>query len=451
MTRHAPPRRRRIIRRRVLFLGVATIVLVALLAVTVLLYRLADATRGVPVREVASGGDAPPAVTDPRFATTMEAITGVALSDGHTVEILFDNAVFSRMLEDIGAAQQSVTFFSYFCEPGRLGERIAAALAARARAGARVLVLGDGFSCADWIGAVRDPLVAAGAEVSILRPVRWYALHRAQHRNHTRMVVIDGRIAYTGGFGVADQWSGDADARPWRDTNVRFTGPAVRTLQGDLLAAWAEATGRLEAGSAFFPGRAHGAPGVADAAGSGVVAGLLSSSPGLETTPVERYLALTIAGAGRTLYVANSYFVPPPLVRRLLREAAARGVDVRVLVPGRRTDVPSTRWAGRGYYDEMLEAGVRIYEYRPVMMHAKTLVADGEWAAIGSVNLDNRSMRINDESALLVHDTAVAAVLDAAFLADLESADEITLDARRAVPFWERAIEAVTRGAASLL
>jgi cardiolipin synthase len=182
-----------------------------------------------------------------------------------------------------------------------------------------------------------------------------------------------------------------------------------------------------------------------------VRAGLLYSRPGLGPTTAERYLALTIASAERTLFVSNSYFVPTASLRRLLVEASGRGVDVRLLVPGEHTDIPSTRWAARGYYEELLGEGVRIWEYQPAMMHAKTLVADGVWAAVGSLNFDNRSIRLNDESALLVYDRGFGARMDSLFLADLELAGEVTLESHGGRPLYERVLELGTRLVALLL
>ncbi len=431
-------------------------------AVAVLLLRIADVVRGRPIRTVVEGtpGERPPAVSDPRFLEVASAAIGTDLERGNRVEILTDTAIFHRMLADVSAARRSVTVQAYYCEPGRLGDRLTEALADRARAGIRVLVLGDGFGCGRFLRSVAPGLRAAGASVVELRPVHWYALHRAQHRSHVRAVVIDGTIAYTGGFGFADDWIGDpAGATPWRDTGVRFTGPAVLRAQAAFVSAWAEATGQLRAGSLLLPG--NPAAEAASAAGSGraedtmaasstaatetsvaeadsVTAGLLLSEPGLGTTSAERYLALSIAGARHTLYVTNSYFVPTPALVTLLVAAARHGVDVRLLLPGRRTDVPSTRYAGRVFYGELLAAGVRIWEYRPTMIHAKTFVADGVWSSVGGINLDNRSLRLNTEAALLIHDRRIGTALDSLFRADLERADEVTLERYRARSTWER-------------
>jgi cardiolipin synthase A/B len=405
----------------------------ALIAFAALTHRVADAIRGSPVREVVATDDAGPLRTSaPGFPHRAAALSQTALGGGNTLEVLVDAALFDRLLDDLRTARVSLTLMGYYCEPGRLGDRLAEILAERARAGVQVRFLGDGFGCRGLLRAIRAPLEEAGAEVATFRPVRWYSLHRGQHRMHARSVVIDGATAYTGGFGIADKWIRDVPGDPlWRDTGVRVTGPAARAMQAAFLAAWAEATGELLVGESTLPSRGAAAPG-------DVLAGFLYSAPGIGTSPAERYLAVTLAAAERTLFVANSYFVPTPLMRRLLVDAARRGVDVRVLLPGERTDIPSTRYAGRGFYDELLMGGVRVFEYQPAMMHAKTLVVDGTWVALGSLNLDNRSLRLNDEAALLAWDEGVGAVMDSLFLADLSRAREITIEAHRERPFHER-------------
>jgi cardiolipin synthase len=411
-------------------------------ALAVLLHRISEVVRGSPVESVVAG--VPLRIDDPEFAGRAAAISETGLAGGHDVEVLVDRALFERMLPELEAARTSITFVTYYCEPGGLAERVVRILIARARAGVRVNFLGDDFGCGPLLSEVGDSLRAAGVALAAFRPVRWYSLHRAQHRMHARGVVIDGVVGYTGGFGIDEKWIQDSPGDPlWRDTSVRVTGPAVRQMQATFVGAWAEATGALLAGDAFFPPHQ-------DAEG-GVSAGLLYSRPGMGPTPAERYLAMTLSAAQRTLYVANSYFVPTEPLRALLADAARRGVDVRLLVPGVRIDVQSTRYAGRGFYDELLSSGVRIYEYQPAMMHAKTLVADGAWVSVGSLNLDNRSLRLNDESALLVHAAAVGAHMDSLFLADLTRAREITLDTHRARPWHQRFLELLARAAAPLL
>jgi cardiolipin synthase A/B len=268
--------------------------------------------------------------------------------------------------------------------------------------------------------------------VEPFRPIRLATLHLAQNRSHVRGIVIDGRIGWTGGFGIDDKWFGDGRSNgAWRETNARFEGPAVRQLQAAFAAAWVEATGVL------FTGRATLAPqenGVTAAA-------LLFTSPTLGSTAAERFFALSIAGARRRLYITNAYFAPDRSFIDLLAAAARRGVDVRVLTAGSRTDVNIVRLAGRGSYETLLSAGVRVYEWQPSTLHAKTFVADGEWLTVGSMNFDNRSMALNDEATLMVSDRTLGQQMEQVFMEDLGYAREITLDAFRRRSWFQRIAE----------
>jgi cardiolipin synthase len=265
--------------------------------------------------------------------------------------------------------------------------------------------------------------------------VRWYNLNRAQNRSHVRAIVIDGRIGYTGGFGIADKWIGDG-LRPesWRETSVRFVGPAVMSLQATFSIGWAEASGTLLTGRGFFPAAGFSPAGPR-------IAGLLHTVPSQGSTSAERFLVLSIAGAARTLYITNSYFVPDDDQRRLLVAAARRGVDVRILTAGRHTDMRSVRLAGRATYGELLRGGVRIYEYSPSMIHAKTMVADGLWSTVGTMNFDNRSATLNEESNLVMMDAGLGARLDSIFVRDLRYSREILLDDFARRPWYDRLLE----------
>jgi cardiolipin synthase len=210
----------------------------------------------------------------------------------------------------------------------------------------------------------------------------------------------------------------------------------VRQLQAAFAACWAEATGQLLTGPLLFPGN-----GAAPASEDGALAGILHASPSVGSTEAERFLALSIAGARKTLYITNSYFVPDRDFRRMIADASRRGVDTRVLTAGPETDIKSTLYAGRARYEELLAAGVRIYEYRPTMMHAKTLVVDGVWVAVGSMNADNRSLSFNEEANLLALDSQLGAMLDRVFFEDLQHADEVTLENFRRRPWKRRVVE----------
>ena len=382
--------------------------------------------RGIPLARVIAIGDTggPPCVGEPLFERTMELFTGAKLQEGNDVRVLVNgDDTYPALWEDLRGAQESITLQTYFCKPGRMADTLSGIVCERARAGVRVLFLFDAFGAQGLTDEYLDNLRAAGVRVASFRPVHWYSLHKAQHRSHIRVVVVDGCIGYTGGFGIDDNWYGDGDSTDhWRDTNVRFTGPAVAQLQATFAAGWVEATGELITGDVFFPAE----PRFSDSAH---MAALFHSAPTIGSTPAGRFVALTISGAKHRLYITNSYFVPDDDIVEMLVRAVRRGVDVRVLTAGETTDVKITRWAGRGRYQKLLEGGVRIYEYQPTMMHAKTLVADGCWSSVGTMNFDNRSMVFNDESNLLVLDSAIGASMDSLFHSDLRSAREITLEA----------------------
>jgi cardiolipin synthase len=396
-------------------------------------HRMMDAYESRPVRVVRTLDPAKqvPGVESADFLGALSGITEVAMTPGHRIELLLDGASTLAGIEaDIRDAKRSIAIQSYFCEPGRVTERLKAALMLKAREGVHVSFLPDGFGCESLVGEYIDSLRAAGARVAVMRPVHWYSLHRGLHRSHVRLVIVDSRVAYTGGFGFADKWIPTPDGPAWQETTARFTGPAVGQLAGAFAIAWADATGEVLAGDGMFP-----QPLLPSA---GAVAGLMFSTRAFGTPVPERYLALSLAGARRTAYMANPYFIPNADLRRWLKEAAGRGVDVRVLTASSNIDVKFTRWAARSTYQELLEGGVRIYEYTPSMLHAKTLVIDRVFASVGSLNLDNISLRINDEATLMAQDSTLGAALEERFLADIAKAEEITLAKFRDRPLYEK-------------
>jgi cardiolipin synthase A/B len=401
-----------------IMVGVVLVVVVLAVAATTPTERL-DIPWGVPSPD------------DPAFLDLVALTSDLRFTGDNEVELLLDGAAtFERLFADLRAARVSITIQLYFCQPGRLADELAAILIDRARAGVRVLFVDDAFG-SDLTGEYFEPLRRAGVDARTFRPVRWWSLNRAHERSHARIVVVDGVIGYTGGFGLDDRWSaeGTEDEPGWRDTNVRITGPAVASLQAAFAGGWAETAGQLLVGDAFYPGIGNGETSYAlerNGRSRPVVAGVIHSRPDVGASTAERLLSLTIAAARARLYIANAYFVPSDEFRELLIAAAARGVDVRVLAPSANTDIPLVRYAGRGMYQELLDGGVRIYEYQPAMMHAKTLVADGVWSMVGSLNFDNRSLSLNEESSLLVQDPDVGARMEAVFHDDLRRAIEIT-------------------------
>ena len=397
-------------------------------------------TRGTPVRTVIAIGDegGAPTVTDPLFAHTLELFSGVHIEDGNRVTPLYNGAgVYPALWRDLRGARQTITFQNYFSLPSAIADTASMILRERARAGVRVLFLLDGFGSQELArqDGYLDSLRAAGVRVAILRPVKWYNIHQINNRSHVRAVAIDGRVGYTGGWGLADYWQGDGRHEgQWRESGVRVEGPTVAHVQSMFAAAWAEATGSLITGDLFFPRQAFADKG-------GVRAGVFFAYPTTGSTPAERLMALTIASARRRLWITNSYFVPDDDFRRLLTAAARRGVDVRVLTAGPETDVKTTTYAARARYPELMAAGVRVYEYLPTMMHAKSMTVDGLFAMIGSQNFDNRSLAFNNESSVVALDAGVAANVDSVFLADLAYSEEITAAKVRAKSFTDRLLE----------
>jgi cardiolipin synthase len=377
-----------------------------------------------------------PAVTDSLFAHTIEMFSGVHLDAGNRVEVLENgNGTYPRLWQDLASAQRTITVQMYYCQPGAVADSMAKYLIDRARHKVKVLLLFDAFGSGPLLKEDGYVQRLQDAGVQVARRLHWYSLNKANNRSHVRVVTVDGRVGYTGGFGLADYWEGDGrHEEQWRETNARFEGPIVMQLQATFAAAWAEATHELLIGDAFFP-RAGFAP------RGPTEAGILFAMPTTGSTPAERFMALSIASARKTLYITNSYFVPDDDFRRFLIDAAHRGVDVRVLTAGDKSDVKTTTYAGRARYAELMKEGIRIYEYAPTMMHAKTMIVDGLWGTVGSLNFDNRSLAFNNESNVVTLDAAVGAAMDSMFLADLRYSKEIRPAEFARRPWTEKALE----------
>ncbi len=422
-----------------------------LLAVFVLLFAMIGLLytfRGTPIERVVGlgGRRAVPAVSDKAFRQTMSLLTGTPLMAGNTIEVMINgNETYPKLWADLRAAKQTLTIQMYYCNPGKMATEMKDILIERAHAGVRVLFLYDTFGAGPLPASYLDSLKTGGIEVVGFRPVKWYELHKAQSRSHIRVVVADGRVGYTGGFGLDDKWYGDGRHKDqWRDSNVRLTGPAVLQLQATFATGWAEATGELLTGDLFFPVETF-------EENAERVAGVMHTAPTIGSTPAERFFALSIASARKTLFITNSYFVPDDDFRDLMKKAAARGVDVRVLTAGPTTDVKTTWYAGRHRYEELLAGGVKIYEYQPVMMHAKSIVVDGLWSSVGSMNFDNRSLAFNDESNLNAWDSGLGAKMDAIFAEDLKYSKEMKLEEFRRRPWTGRLLEIGTNWLSRLL
>jgi cardiolipin synthase len=337
---------------------------------------------------------------------------------------------FPAMLEAIRAARHTITLETYIYRSSHVAREFTAALAERARAGVKVHLLldwaGSQKMSRDDLGRLRE----AGVEVVFYRPLRWYNLDRLNHRTHRKLLVVDGRIGFTGGFGIADQWLGHAQNRDhWRDLQCRVEGPAVAQLQSAFMDDWFETKGIALDGPGYFPNLDPRGPALAQA---------LRSSPSGGSASLRLMYLLAIASATRRILIANSYFVPDRMTVAMLVTARRRGVDVEVVVPGPILDAQVVRRASRGTWGPLLAAGVRIYEYQPTMYHTKLMIVDDVWVSVGSANLDDRSFRLNQEANLNVFDAAFGAEQARVFGDDRAHSRRITLEEWRHRSVWER-------------
>jgi cardiolipin synthase A/B len=377
----------------------------------------------------------PPAPGTTDFARMVEALTVAPLRQGNRVTVLRNGReIFPAMLEAIRSARRTVNFATYVYWTGSIAPEFAEALAQRAEAGVEVNVLLDAVGAARMDPTLVERLRRAGVAVAWFRPPRWYTLQKLNNRTHRKILVVDGVVGFTGGVGIAEEWTGDCqDPDHWRDTHVRVEGPAVRDLLGGFLDNWAEAT------QVILSGRDH----LPDLRGfdDGIQVQVIRSTAEKGSTDAEHLFYGAIACARERIWVTTAYFAPRRAFVDALCAASARGVDVRVLTNGPHIDKQVVRQAGRRVYDRVLECGVRIFEYQRTMLHAKVLIVDANWATVGSINLDNRSFALNDELNLSLRDRAVVAELEKHFLADLDDAVELELTAWRARPVTERARE----------
>ncbi|HEX5123250.1 MAG TPA: cardiolipin synthase [Rhodanobacteraceae bacterium] len=374
------------------------------------------------------------AVDDPQFKRTIGTLLGPPILGGNRVDTLKNgDEIFPAMLDAIRSAKHNIDFETYVYWSGKIGRDFADAIAERARAGVKAHVL------LDWVGSQKMEKVAlqtmrdAGARVEFYHPLRWYTFARMNNRTHRKLLVVDGRVGFTGGVGIAEEWTGDAgDPEHWRDTHFRVEGPAVAQMQGVFLDNWMKVTGEVSHGVEFFPALAGA--GDSDAQ-------MFESSPTGGSASMELMYLLAIVAAKRQILLEAAYFIPDDLASEALIDARKRGVDVRVIVPGKYNDAKVTRYASRSTWGPLLDAGVRIYEYQPTMFHCKVMVVDGLFTSVGSTNFDDRSFRLNDEASLNVFDAGVAAEQAKVFEADVAQSKEYTLADWAARPWWQRLSE----------
>jgi cardiolipin synthase A/B len=354
---------------------------------------------------------------DAAFALALHQSLGVTLAGGHHVSLLDNGAIFDGIEAEVRKAQSSVHVLMYIWEKGVASDRVVRALAERASRGVGCRVLVDAFGSPKFAEEVQPALAEAGCDVRIFRPLPGYGDELA--RNHRKIVVVDGRIGFTGGFGIRDNWLGDGiTGEAWRDANVRFTGPAVTGAQQAFAENWQEAGGSL------LPPETFPAP---DASGPATAAFVTSTvSPVL--TRSERLIQLMIQSARKRLWIANAYFVPSKAILDMIERKASEGVDVRLLAPGKKSDSKTSFGLQHVEYRSLLEKGVRVWEYLPSMMHAKTMVVDDDLASVSSMNLDPLSLTKLEEVALVVKDRAFTATLARTFEIDCSHARALAAD-----------------------
>ena len=378
-------------------------------------------------------------VSEASFLRAAEAITGAPVSFGNDADLLINgDEIFPAYLGAIEDAEETVNLLTYAYWRGDIATEVADTLCAKAEDGVECNVILDAVGAAKMDRKLVDKMRDAGVQVCFFRPPKPYAVKRLQHRTHRKLLIVDGRAGFTGGVGIAEEWTGDAqDPDHWRDTHVRVRGPVVRGLQGAFAENWLECTGDVLAGDRYLP--------QVDELDDGGPMQVMRSSATIGDTNAEALVFLALAAAKETIELTSAYFVPRPAFTEALVDAAERDVRVRILVPGSHIDKEFVRTAGRASYDELMEAGVEIYEYEPTMLHAKTLTVDGVWSSVGSVNFDNRSFQLHDEVTLCVQSERFAGLLHEVFERDLESSERIEPEAWRTRPPAQRVRERLTK------
>ena len=375
-----------------------------------------------------------PPVHTRAFLAAVAGDVGGAVRSGGDVRLLRNGDGFlPPLLEDMRRAERTIHFSVYIWEDGKMSAEISRVLAERAKAGVKVRLLLDSFGAARAPDDDLDAMKAAGVEVQSFRDARLGGFTRFHRRNHSRAIVIDGRVGYTGGAAVGDKWYGDArNEKEWRDDMFRVTGSMAASLQSVFAQLWTGSRGEILVGDDVYP------PLPDD---SKILHVSLASAPVHEKHPLRVMFALSFLAARQRLFVASSYFVPDKHTRRFVTERARAGVDVRLLVPCEKTDAGPIRQATHSYLDELLSAGVRVYEYQPTMMHSKYVVVDGRWSVVGSANMDVRSKELNSENVLGILDEGFARDLEASFRKDLARSQEVRLEEWRRRGPWKRAQE----------
>ena len=371
---------------------------------------------------------------DPQFKRALGSLLGPPLVGGNQAQALLNGEqIFPAMLAAIRGAQHTITFETYIYWSGDIGRTFAQALTERAKVGVKVHVL------LDWLGSAKidesflQEMKAAGVQIRKFHKPSWYNLARLNNRTHRKLLVIDGKTGFTGGVGIAPQWTGAGqDAEHWRDSHFRIEGPVVAQMQSVFMDNWLKVTGQVMHGETYFPPLET--VGHSDAQ-------VFSSSPSGGSESMQLMYQLSITAAEHSIDLSSAYFVPDDITRKKLVEALQRGVKIRIITPGDIIDTDTVRAASRGSWGPLLKAGAKIYEYQPTMYHCKVMIVDKLLVSVGSTNFDNRSFRLNDEANLNIYDSTFAEQQSRIFEDDLRQAREVTYDEWAQRPLKEKLLE----------
>jgi cardiolipin synthase len=378
------------------------------------------------------------AIDDPQFRREMDAILGPGVLAGNEITALQNGEqIFPAMLEAIRGASRSITFETYIYWSGDIGKTFADALKERRQAGVAIHVMLDWAGSAKMDARLIDELTDAGVEVERYHPLRWFSIGRLNNRTHRKLLIVDGRIGFTGGVGIADQWQGHAqDPGHWRDIHFRVQGPVVAQLQSGFMDNWIKTTGRVLHSTLYYP--------VLQPAGDKGMHLFVSSPAGGNVSMRLMYL-LAVAATMHSIDLQAAYFIPDRLIVDALVAARERGVRVRLMVPGRHIDSALVRMASRRRWGRLLAAGVEIHEYTPTMMHNKMLILDGELTSVGSTNFDMRSFDLNDEASLNIYSREFGQQMTAVMDADLQHTRFYTLSMWQRRPWRQKLGELLVR------
>jgi cardiolipin synthase len=380
--------------------------------------------------------DAPATSLDtPEFRHLIQSVVAAPLREGNKIT-LFPNGenFYPAMLDAIKNAQQSIDLEAYIFQKGETMDKFVTALTDRARAGVKVNVVLDGLGSLKTTSGDLKSMTEAGGTLQFYHPLRWYTWDRYNNRTHRELLIIDGKIGFIGGAGIGDHWWQGVDGKKrWRDTVVKVEGPAVAEMQGTFAENWVESDGKVIVGEEYFPTPDKPAD---------IPAMIVASPASASSSSRSRMLTqVLVASARSTIYISTPYFLPDADLRRELKEAKKRGVDVKIITPGEHNDHLLTRSSSRRLYGELLENGIEIYEYQPGMIHQKLLIVDGVWCVLGSTNMDNRSFHLNDEVNIAAFDGSLTKQLTDLYLGDLKESHRVTYDEWKKRPLWDKLFE----------